>query len=212
MGSGSENPPHSPETQTPSSVVVVSIKELLRQIREKHSLRDYEGYSFINFRVPPEVHVAYKALSPGARKAIKDGLVRTIALADLGYIDLEESPTLIVRKEAPALTVEVEEVRRSELEERLKSYEKLVEELRKEVKNYKDLAVLYEERLKSRERELEELRKKCDPLKDRQLKRAVELIRMVLEPSVDDFARSPTKRDRFRTEATAFLNSLAGQV
>ena len=214
MGSGSENPPHSP-AQTPGSTTLPSLKEMRAILRERFGISEGESDKVLGFKVSPETYVSYHTLGREDKGFVKEVVETVVAGLRLGYIERGASPHVVLKRKVAPATITIEEVERSELEERLKSYEKLVEELRKENKVLRELVNRYEDAIETLSKELEELRGRCDPelaqkleLKDRQLSKARELLRA---PLGRDFCRNPALQSRYRDEVTAFLNSLAGQ-
>jgi len=200
-----EPAPHIPPAY-PSSTTLPGLKELEERLSEIFRIKDTGVTAVVGFRLPLAFCLAYRALKNRQKDSLRDLVARAIALTFLGEIDISEAPTLVVvRKVAP--TINVYEVEAPEIEERLRLYEKLVEELKKDVKVYKELVSRYEEKLKSYERELEELRNKpASPEVAQykaQLKRAVELLRKSLDPR---YRNSP----EYTAEVTKFLASFGG--
>jgi len=201
--------PHSPATQTPSdtsSPTAISTRELLGKLRERFKAERGGGGGIVQFRVPLEVYLAYKVLSPESKRALKEALSRTIGLASLGYINLEDSPTLVVRREVS--TVAVEEVRRSELEERLglceEKLELLEERLELEHEKLRNCTEKLEiGRAKPPSPEVRELEERLSTTQA-QLRRALELLKKSLDPRTRTYQNLWSA---YVSEVTAFLST-----
>jgi len=211
VSSEAEKPPHSPHA--PETTTLPGLKELLARLRERFGVK-VGARTTVGFKVPVEVHIAYKTLEEEEKRIIRESLELTIAATSLGLLNLRASPTLVVRKEVAPTTIAIEEAPVSELEARIRHLERELGICRDELELCSRSLRVLEKKLRVCEDALaEERARPVQPELERRYREVVELLNaaihliyLVYQPSVEDFVRDSTKRRRFAEGARAFLD------
>jgi len=208
----SPEPRAEPRAQSPSSTTLPGLKELLSKVREKYRLRESRSRSgFLALRVHPEVHYIWtQQLDPEDKKLLIEAFERSVALVDLGFINLRENPTVVIRKAVATITVEEVELTDIEKElqtcrERLEHYKDKLKLYEDKEKHYKDKIQFYEKLLAHQPQRVEELERRYKALTEL-VNESIHLINRVLQPSITDFARSPSKQREFEKLAREYLD------
>jgi len=180
-------------------------------LREKFGISEGEPDKVLGFKVSSETYVSYHTLSKEDKAFVKEVVETVVNGLKLGYIERGASPQIVLKRKVAPATITIEEVERSELEERVKRLERSNQLLKDDVEYFKALAKRNENLYKAC---LEEKAKsKHDPELERRynealglLNTAIHLISLVYQPSVEDFARDSRKKREFAEGAKAFLN------